>query len=492
MRLSKSYPIWLLFLVVFAGAGTASADLTSYIDDHNRFILNGEPFFPIGLYVVECSNGSYAAELDEIADSPFDTLMNYAVNRCGTDATDAEIFGYLDQLELRNLKLIFSLKEYFDGGQDDMDTITNKVSTFKTHPAVISWYLNDERDPVNYLTQLEERYDKIRALDENHPVWSVHWNTAWLLQEAHTTDIVGMDSYPIDNLPITVVGDVADAALQTDKPLWLVPQIFNWKDYPGDFRWATGRPPTKEEMRAMTYLATNHGAKGLIYYSYFNIRDDADYDTRWPQIKEIASEIDQLRPVLLSIDQTKDKYIVCNNDQIDIKLMREGATYYLFAVNTKEEAISDVPFEIKVALAPSVLETLFEGDGEVAVDDGQFSDDFGVYEVHVYRWEVLDPFIEELNRRTRLRGQGVKMIGINFGEEVGNSEVRIGKRRHYEDQALGRGKHLHKVKWWTPTKVKVVLSKGAVPEKWEGTSKYVWIEKDGEKSNCKKVTILAP
>jgi hypothetical protein len=306
-----------------------------------------------------------------------------------------------------------------------------------------------------------------------------------------------MDSYPIDNLPITAVGNVADVAMQAGKPLWLVPQIFSWTDYPGDFRWDTGRPPTREEMRAMTYLATNHGAKGLIYYSYFNIRDDDDYGTRWPQIKEIAGEIDQLRPVFLSLDPTNDNDITCDNPAIDIKLMKDGSAYYLFAVNTAVDlqgdpiAISGVSLHINLAQAPSVLDTLFESDRQVAVSDGQFTDDFGLYEVHVYRWEDF-PSIDRLKPRRRLRGQRMRIMGANFGADVGDGQVRIGRRRHYEDPALNQGKRLDRVKLWSPTEIKVVLSKGVVPRKWEGTKKYVWIEKNGKKSNYKKVTILAP
>jgi hypothetical protein len=280
---------------------------------------------------------------------------------------------------------------------DDIGTISHKVNTFKAHSAVISWYLNDERDP-SYLAQLEERYQKIGELDGNHTVWSVHWNTDWLLPEAHTTDILGMDSFPIANRPITEVVGVADAAAQvgaqTGKPFWLSPQIFSWTDYPGDFRAATGRPPTKAEMRAMSYLAVNHGAKGLIYYSYFNIRDDADYATRWPQIKEIAGEIDSLRPVLLSIDQTNENDVVCDNADIDFKLMWDLGTYYLLAVNTRVNADGEpvdnnnVSFEINLVNKPTVFDTLFEGGRQVSVISSAVTDNFGPYEVHVYRFEV--------------------------------------------------------------------------------------------------------
>ena len=273
MRSFKIQTIWLFLFTMFLITGIAYAEAASYIDGDNRFILNGEPFFPLGLYVVQCTNGSYSNELDEIADSPFDTLMNYAVNECGGEATESQILSYLDELEARNLKLIYSLATYFDHGQDDIDTISSKVNAFKNRPAVISWYLNDER-PKTDLDQLEERYLKIIELDENHPVWSVHWWPYDMVAEAETTDIVGVDSYPVAHSAITQVADFADIVMQAGKPLWFVPQIFDWRDYPGDPRAATGRPPTREEMRAMTYLAVNHGAKGLIYYSYFNILDD--------------------------------------------------------------------------------------------------------------------------------------------------------------------------------------------------------------------------
>ncbi len=394
MRSNKIQFILLLFSTILLISGIARSgaaeSLTSYIDEHNRFILNGEPFFPLGLYVVQCTNGGYSAELNEIKNSPFDTLMNYAINTCGNnDATPPQINDYLDELQSRGLKLIFSLLGE-GGGLMDIDTITHKVNTFKGHPAIISWYVNDERG-LEYLPELKAGYEKIRELDKNHPVWSVHWNTNWLIQEAHTTDIVGVDPYPVDNNPITLVSRMADAANEAGKPLWLVPQIFAWSDYRGDAagRDRTGRPPTRDEMRAMTYLAVNHGAKGLIYYSYFNIRDDKDYKARWQQIKEIAAEIASLRPVILSTQQTNKSDIVCNNRNIDFKLMRESNIYYLFAVNTKKKAITRVSFQNNVINKPSIIHVLFESNRQIVAKKGSFTDDFDPYEVHVYRWEGI-------------------------------------------------------------------------------------------------------
>jgi len=137
----------------------------------------------------------------------------------------------------------------------------------------------------------------------------------------------------------------------------------------------------------MTYLAVNHGAKGLIYYSYFNIVDDPDYATRWPQIKEIASEINQLRPVILSTHRTNDNEISCSNDNIDFNLMTENGAYYLFAVNTKKETFTGVQFQSKQLSRPIMISVLFENSRQIALNNGKFTDNFGPYEVHVYCWD---------------------------------------------------------------------------------------------------------
>jgi hypothetical protein len=259
--------------------------------------------------------------------------------------------------------------------------ITEKILNYLNHEAVIAWYMNDESCP-HCLDQLEDGYDLIKALDGDRPVWSVHWNTDWLLQEVHTTDLVGVDPYPIPDNPITWVSDMADEASVTGLPLWLVPQIFDWTDYG-----QAGRTPTKKEMRAMSYLATNHGAKGLIYYSYFNIRDDANFQTWWPEIKEIAAEMDQLKPVFLSILQTNDDDILCDNADIDLKLMKKDDVYYLFAVNTKEADAKRVSFDMDSLDIPTSVDTLFEGGRKISIsNNGTFTDDFGLYEVHIYTW----------------------------------------------------------------------------------------------------------
>ncbi|MEW6381860.1 MAG: hypothetical protein AB1611_19975 [bacterium] len=361
------------------------ASLTSYIDSHNRFILNGEPFFPIGIYLGVEPQWGYS-QADEIADSPFDTIINYAINAGNT----SQITGYLDYLHSKGLKLIYSLKD-----ETDLTIISQKVTAFKGHPAIISWYMNDERG-LEFLPELEAGYQKVRELDENHPIWSVHWQQTSLVGEAHTTDILGVDPYPIPASPITLVSDMADWAKDAGRgyrPLWLVPQIFDQSNYD-----RPGRLPTPEEMRAMTYLATNHGARGLVYYSYFDIRSKPYYQTHWAAVKKIASEIKSLRPVFLSLEKTGENDIVCSNTSIDCKLMKNGNSYYLFAVNTLQQDITSASFQINLAYRPAIINTEFEDGRQIEATNGRFTDDFSPYEVHIYQFDR--PTLIELGKFT--------------------------------------------------------------------------------------------
>jgi hypothetical protein len=100
-----------------------------------------------------------------------------------------------------------------------------------------------------------------------------------------------------------------------------------------------------------------------------------------------------------------------------------------------------------------------------------------------------DCYIRKLKYRSIERGKRLKIVGAHFGNAQTDGEVRIGKASDYYDPDLGKGHLLDRIKNWTDTRIVVRLK---VPAKWEGKKRFVWIEKDGMKSNYKKVEILAP
>jgi hypothetical protein len=84
------------------------------------------------------------------------------------------------------------------------------------------------------------------------------------------------------------------------------------------------------------------------------------------------------------------------------------------------------------------------------------------------------------------RAKKIIISGRNFGDDPSDADVRIGSERQANKSVLGLGKDLTRkdkfVRSWTATESAVKL---AVPLKWgcEGLEKYIWIEKDGKKSN---------
>jgi len=367
--------------------------LKTYVDADNNTVVDGQPIFPLGWF--NSTNNSY---LDEIADSPFNCVLNYGVNRVPKDRMSA----YLDRAHQRGLKVIYCLNDVYPtatyiqsweglaGNQTIADAV---VDAYKEHPAVLAWYLNDEL-PVELEPRLEDYYHRVAHADPNHPCYIVLCNMPEVKHFPATTDIMGVDLYPAPGNPVTQVSDeaeVAKAAVGFHKPVWVVPQAFGWYQYtstnkdrghiPSAAELQEGRAPTYEESRCMTYLALTHGAKGLIYYCYYDLRVLPQYREMWGWLKSIASEVKTLSPVLLSPDDRGTAVCLPPNGKIDTRLKQHGGRLYLIAVNTATEP-TQVTFKLG-RLRSSQASVLFEGRS-LKLAKTQMTDDFKPLAVHVY------------------------------------------------------------------------------------------------------------
>ncbi len=371
------------------------AGLKAYVDGQNRFHLDGAPFFPIGWY------GSVNTQhLAELASGPFNCLLAY-----GTDnVPKKEMLSFLDAMQARKLKLIYCLNDvyptatYFEGktweGISGNDAIAEAiVAAYRDHPAIIAWYLNDEL-PHRLVPRLTEYYTRVKQVDPGRPNFIVLCNRSELPYFPGTTDIFGVDPYPIPHDPITRVSDfmeAARAAVRDRQCVWLVPQAFAWYQYnsknpdrghaptPDELR--TGRAPTREEERCMTYLGLIHGAKGLIYYCYYDFRVLPQYAEMWAWMKSIAGEVRELTPALLSAETTGSLSVSAPN--LHTSLKRHEGRYYLMAANPGSAACT-AEFAVKGGGSGEVS-VRFEGR-KLKLRRGRFHDNFAPLAVHVYEW----------------------------------------------------------------------------------------------------------
>jgi len=131
----------------------------------------------------------------------------------------------------------------------------------------------------------------------------------------------------------------------------------------------------------MTYLALTHGAKGLVYWCYYNMRVLPQYEEMWAWMKDIGEEVKTLSPVLLSPDDLGTVAYTPCEASIHTKLKRHDGRAYLMSVNS-DKTPCHITFDLGQRL-PENITVMFE-DRDIATQDTQLSDDFAPLEVHVY------------------------------------------------------------------------------------------------------------
>ena len=95
-----------------------------------------------------------------------------------------------------------------------------------------------------------------------------------------STDTFALDYYPIPYQSQALISDIGgDLRAVGDNNGWFVTQAFSWSSYPGTaanlgFSLASARLPTSYEMVAMSALALNGGARNILFYSYFDIKNN--------------------------------------------------------------------------------------------------------------------------------------------------------------------------------------------------------------------------
>jgi hypothetical protein len=356
---------------------------TAFIDEHRRLILDGKPFFPIGTYWGRITED----ELKLYADSKFNCLMPY--NRPTREQMD--LAGNL------GLKVIYSIKDYYYRTKwcpksirsvaDEEPMVRQTVRQFRDHPALLAWYLNDELVKP-FLPRLEAHQKWVTEEDPNHPTWVVlgEAGIADVADFLHTFDVIGTDPYPIDRRSAAMAAQWTMSTFrQVDgaRPMWQVPQIFNFSAYE---RAEKHRTPTYAEKRSMAWQCICEGATGLVFYSWFDVKDrtyDVPFDTQWQDLKRMAAEIDVAAPVLLSVEPTPAVSVQCRPNAprwLHWLVRSHGGKTVLFVVNNGDgegQATFTLDREIKGVTVPAEKRTI-QPKGK------SFQDNFRKLDVRMY------------------------------------------------------------------------------------------------------------
>lgn len=347
---------------------------TVYLDEQGRTIVQGQPFFPLGLY----DSRSDAEGLQQLAAGGFNCIMPYGINSGFPD----RVKEYLDAADGCGLKVIYSLKDLYDGTRwrprqigswtAAADMAKGVVEAFRSHPAVLAWYLNDEL-PTTFVPALTERYQLLRQLDPNHPCWSVLYQVKELDQYVGTTDILGTDPYPVPTGPLSRAGEwtrLAGEAMGRPVGTWMVPQAHDWGNYrDAAEEKAKTRAPTLDELRNMTYECLAAGAMGLVYYSYFDLqRDRLGFAPRWADMTALAAEVNALAPYLLSGSPRPQLALQPSHpDEVYAAAWRLGQEVLVVAANGSGETPGTVTWQLPDGARPQLKFGVAEQVGADAV-----------------------------------------------------------------------------------------------------------------------------
>ena len=336
--------------------------------------LNGEPFFPIGLYNVEqyqLGTAIKRGERETLVD-----IKNHGFNvgiTCDGIPSEARM-AMADELGLYLAATPYHMHQ---------TSMRECLTQANRHASVIYWYGMDEMagDTIDHAI---DYYNFLRQIDPHRPVISAvqNWNPHIVERVRQALDIMMPDFYPIPDGKLTRVAEGADLALEFNRNnrAWIVPQSFADTMFP--------RAPSTEEIRCQAYLAITHGAKGLFWYCYGNriLKLPGspsgywflpDYPDQWNGFTKLNHEITALSPVIL-----EGKVIagVSATTGIHLRALEYGGKRYVLAVNGSRA-------EIDARLAGATLTGTFDvldDDRAVTAEDGGINDTFGPLEAHVY------------------------------------------------------------------------------------------------------------
>jgi hypothetical protein len=217
--------------VMFEEAGTA--------------LVNGKPFFPIGLFTYSLDEPTIA----EIRKEGFNTV---------TVLTEHHEPAQLDRVQREGWMAVCPPEEKW-------------LRAGTNHPALLAWYLSDEPEGHGHTPAgLRDKYLQLKARDPNHPIALDHFMWEALVNYKDACDLTMTSVYPLTSAgpaPITHIGLFIDHARSQHRPNWPhwpFIQIFGGTNCEGG-KW---KQPEPAEVRAMVYNALVHRANGIFYFSY--------------------------------------------------------------------------------------------------------------------------------------------------------------------------------------------------------------------------------
>lgn len=323
--------------------------------------VNGEPFFPIGLYhagpvAMGWLNEKRKPEMPEltleeiykdVADHGFNIAMTQdnSYPKTSDTANEAKKNGLIYNYEIGP-----ALDRTFLGEITDANN-ANSTGLF--------YYTVDE--PINEKLQSAiSMYKILSEKDPHRPCGAAVCFPGVFRNAVQAFDIMMPDTYlyRANSRTPSLSGllepiQIAMEACNGQKPLWAVPQAFGWGGNTPSFT-----IPAKEDLRCQMYFYLVYGATGFCWYGYTSPEDDptAPYglwhlpsSDLWDYFKVLNREMKEFAPVIFYGESTGA--LKGNNEKVHSNVWERDGKHYGIIVNPEREA-QTVTYEIAGEIKP--------------------------------------------------------------------------------------------------------------------------------------------
>ena len=298
------------------------------------------------------------------------------------------------------------LSTFATGNSKKEAALRELVRQFKNHPALGVWKNKDEAwwGKVS-AADLKRGYDVIKQEDSDHPVEQTHaprGKVSDLRPYNAAADFLALDIYPVSEPPgkhsllpnkqISMVGDwtkfLADVA-KGEKSYWMIEQIAFSGVIPPKSKLLF---PTFRQSRYTAYQAIINGARGLMFFGG-NIAptlnaQDAPLGWNWTfwndVLKRVVREIGDYSPLAPALVAPISALPITASAEVEFCLREVADELYVLA-SKREGAATNATFS-GLPLWAAKGEALYESNRTVTPKNGQFTDTFEPFDVHVYRF----------------------------------------------------------------------------------------------------------
>ena len=346
-----------------------------YIDRKRRVIVDGKPFFPLGLF----SSVLRPPVVKAYSKGPFNCILPYH------SPTEKQ----MDNCQAHGIKVIYALNKTYAGWRsapkgvkteaDEINWIEGRMKYAKGHPAMLAWYVADEL-AVSYVPRLAKRREWLSEMDPDHPTFACYNRIDQIREYLPSVDVFSTDIYPVPYKPLRECADktvVTYDSLFGSRSMWQTPQIFSWANTRTTLAKNT-RFPTRNEMRSMCWQMIAGGANGILGYCLHQIMDrntGESINGYWEDACAVFEDLKKFSPVFLaSGEEPKVLKAPCS---LAVRTFREGSDIWVLVCNL-EDAVTKASFSIDISATGAKV---VYGGGVSYSGKGEFKADILPYDV---------------------------------------------------------------------------------------------------------------